>query len=347
MNKEPLITIGIPAYERPVYTRELLESCLSQNYSNYEILIGDDSKSDDIENLVQSLNAPQIHYFRNRPSRGLVGNLNQILHVTKTPWMLIMANDDLLEPDYLSEVQKIIEQDPQAALVRTRYRMIDEEGHVTRIDRKHPFQMDMFEFLSRVFLRQSVTPWMSISAVAYPTQNLKKIGGFRDFHRGHHTDRVAWAELSVFGKSYFIQEPLASIRSHREEITTTMDPEYEKAVKSTSDMFALMKNMLNALETSVMNKKDEENLMAAQENLRQYVSRQISRSFDQGLMGRMENKDLKSFRDLCSIHQRIKETNIPAFFSFYFYTLLLILPFPLRYQILPWFKEYKFRRWHS
>jgi glycosyltransferase involved in cell wall biosynthesis len=39
----PLITIGLPAYNRPEFLRQALQSCLAQEYPNLEILVTDDA----------------------------------------------------------------------------------------------------------------------------------------------------------------------------------------------------------------------------------------------------------------------------------------------------------------
>lgn len=346
MKSEKFFTIAIPAYERPEYTREALESCLAQDDDNFEILVGDDSESDVIEDLVKSFNHPDIIYFRNRPARGLCGNLNILLQKTRTPWMLVLANDDRLEKGCLSAIHKVISEHQDAALVRMRYKIIGDKGQELRIDRANPFQMSSLEFLSQLFSSADDVPWMSITGVAYPTANLKKVGGYKEYHRGHHIDREAWAQLAVFGSCYFIQEVQAGIRSHREEITTLMDPNYEKAVQATQLMQESMEALLDQRQLEVKNSEERALLDVTRQRLQGYVDRQLARCFDQGIMARLEQKRLNSFWDMKVIRKKMERSKASLFSSFYLYSFLLLLPARLRLQIIPLVKEYKFRRWH-
>ena len=57
-----LVTICIPAWERPKLLVEAVQSCVAQTYTNIEIIISDDSRSD---------NAP-LKIFRGTHRKGLL-----------------------------------------------------------------------------------------------------------------------------------------------------------------------------------------------------------------------------------------------------------------------------------
>lgn len=346
MMKQEHLTIGIPAFERPEYTEQAICSCLDQDYENYKILVSDDSHSDAVEKICSRIHDPRLFYFRNRPSLGLPRNSNALLEQGRDSWMIILANDDLLEKSCLHSVNEVLQKDPNAALVRMRYSMIDDEGKVFRIDHASAFHMSSFEFLSQIFLCPKDGPWMSLSGVAFHAGKLQQAGGFPEFHRGHHMDRAAWAKVAADGDCYFIQEPQARIRSHREEITTLMDPRYDQALKATHQMGRLMDDLLLKLRGRAKNTEDKQLIRLARKRLKDYLRRQTCRCFDEGIMAKIEERTLNSIFDIQSVRKEMESIKAPPFLSFYIYSALLLLPERIRFRIFPWLKEYKFRKWH-
>lgn len=347
MEHKIAFTIGIPAYEQLEYTRQAIESCLNQNYPKFEIVICDDSRSDDVQKMINQQYSEKMRYFRNSPSLGLPKNSNRLLSLARHPWMLILSNDDLLEPDYLKKMNEVIQEHPDAALIRTRYSMIDAQGTLLRMDGVQPFQMNCFEFLSRAFLRGNASTWMSLSAVVFPTANLLRIGGFRDFRRGHHMDRVAWSELSEQGPVFFLQEPLAKIRSHRGEITTTLDSDVQAALLTNFEMNSVMNCFLDKMEARVRADEERALLKETRSQLEQYTRRQIGRALDQGIMAGIEDESLQSVRALRQIREQVKLAKGLAFKSYYFYNAMLMMPRTIRKHFVAILKDYKFKKWHS
>ena len=64
---DPLVQVLIPTYERPEYLKIALDSVFSQTYSNYRILISDDSKTNRTEKMICEFfpHNPKIDYRRN------------------------------------------------------------------------------------------------------------------------------------------------------------------------------------------------------------------------------------------------------------------------------------------
>ena len=60
MHTYPLVTIGIPTYNRADhYLREALTSALSQTYANLEIIVSDNCSTDSTQTLVKGLPDPR------------------------------------------------------------------------------------------------------------------------------------------------------------------------------------------------------------------------------------------------------------------------------------------------
>jgi glycosyltransferase involved in cell wall biosynthesis len=102
-----LISICIPAFNRPGLLRQALDSCLEQTYADYEIVIGDDSKNDLSEQVVREYAAAhpgKIRYQRNSPSLGQAANVNDLFARARGERLVLLHDDDMLMPTALEHL---------------------------------------------------------------------------------------------------------------------------------------------------------------------------------------------------------------------------------------------------
>ena len=68
----------IPTYNQENYIVRAIESALSQDYPNLEIVIADDNSTDETEAVVtealRKFNSPLIKYFKNKENIGILKN---------------------------------------------------------------------------------------------------------------------------------------------------------------------------------------------------------------------------------------------------------------------------------
>jgi len=91
----PFISICIPAYKKVQSLERLLRSIASQTYTNYEIIITDDSRDDSVTDLVKTFSATlPIQYFKNNTAAGTPGNWNIAIQKATGAWIKLMHDDD-------------------------------------------------------------------------------------------------------------------------------------------------------------------------------------------------------------------------------------------------------------
>jgi glycosyltransferase involved in cell wall biosynthesis len=96
-----LISICIPAYNRPLMLSEALESCAIQDYTPLEIVVGDDSTNAESEAVVAKYRSMRdwiISYRRNVPSLGQNDNVNEIFDRATGDRLILLHDDDRLLP---------------------------------------------------------------------------------------------------------------------------------------------------------------------------------------------------------------------------------------------------------
>ncbi len=112
MNSLPLVSIGMPLYNEGRYIRQTLDSLVSQDYQNIEILISDNASTDDTQKICEEYQAriPYIRYQRFKENRGAGENFAKVLHDAKGAYFMWGCGHDAWSSNYISEcVQKLLE----------------------------------------------------------------------------------------------------------------------------------------------------------------------------------------------------------------------------------------------
>jgi glycosyltransferase involved in cell wall biosynthesis len=124
----PLITIGVPTYNRFTYLQEAVQSALAQTYPSFEVLISDDGSGTEIGPWAQALaqKDSRVRYRKNERNLGLAGNWNAIVDAAQGEWLVIIGDDDRLLPDFLTKLAELIQ--PDVAVVFSNHYLIDEHG---------------------------------------------------------------------------------------------------------------------------------------------------------------------------------------------------------------------------
>src|SRR5690242_13870038 len=99
----PYISICIPAYKRVAYLKRLLDSISVQTYTNYEVIITDDSPTENVLDFIKNYKSIQtIFYFKNSFNAGTPENWNESISKAKGNWIKLMHDDDwFASPDSL------------------------------------------------------------------------------------------------------------------------------------------------------------------------------------------------------------------------------------------------------
>lgn len=103
MSEKPLFTVIIPSYNQADTIRESIDSVLSQNYENLELIITDDGSKDfdhrGIEEYItehKKDNLKKTTVLAHRQNMGTVRNLNSAFEKASGSYILAFAGDDCL-----------------------------------------------------------------------------------------------------------------------------------------------------------------------------------------------------------------------------------------------------------
>jgi glycosyltransferase involved in cell wall biosynthesis len=102
MYQSPFISICIPTYNQTIHLRKLLNSVFNQKDVSFEVIVSDDSSTDDVSNLIKEFSSQgkEIRYYKNCPSLGAPKNWNFCMSQAKGDYIKIMHHDEWFENDY-------------------------------------------------------------------------------------------------------------------------------------------------------------------------------------------------------------------------------------------------------
>jgi glycosyltransferase involved in cell wall biosynthesis len=173
------VSICIPAYKQISFLRKCLESVLMQDYSDYELIITDDSPDDSVKQLVNELLSNKPHtYLQNKPALGSPANWNKGISLAKGEYIKIMHHDDsFCEKESLSEFVRALDTNQHAQLVFSNSKVVHQNGtsriHVPNESQLKKLKQDpMNLFLGNFIGAPSATIYRRNASVDYDV-NLK------------------------------------------------------------------------------------------------------------------------------------------------------------------------------
>lgn len=112
----PLVSVIIPTYSRPVFLERAIESVLSQSYKNIEIIIVDDN-GENTENQIQTENIvlkrfrlPNLFYIKHKVNRNGCVARNTGLNKSQGDYITFLDDDDFMFPNRIESCVNVLEE---------------------------------------------------------------------------------------------------------------------------------------------------------------------------------------------------------------------------------------------
>lgn len=205
----PLISIAVPAYQTPVeFLRQMIESLIVQTYSNWELCIVNASPdNEEMQKVLAEYSAgdSRVRFCNLKENFGIAENTNRAFAMAKGEFVGLLDHDDLLAPNALYEIVKILQDHPQADALYT-----DEDKVTTELDEhfqphlKPDFNLDLLRsnnYICHFFVvRKSI---------------VEKAGGFRKEFDGAQDYDFIFRCTENAGEVLHVPEILYHWRTHK------------------------------------------------------------------------------------------------------------------------------------
>lgn len=131
---EPLVSVGIPTYNRPEGLRQTLECITSQTYRNIEIIISDNaSPNSEVKRVAEefTLKDKRIQYYQQDENKGAIFNFKFVLYKAHGEYFMWAADDDEWENFYIEKLVHLLELPAMKEFVAANFeaQYIDEHGN--------------------------------------------------------------------------------------------------------------------------------------------------------------------------------------------------------------------------
>ncbi len=234
--KQPLISVCIPAYNHENYIAGTIRSIMAQTYQNIELLVIDDGSKDKTFQIMQNLKPECEKRFANvifetQQNQGTCITLSRMLDLSRGEYIYIIASDDMSKPQAISKEYAFLSQNPDYALCTGDSEFIDENSKICYWDKERRTVYTAREAAYKTFaaFAQAKTgidfsseqfgSYDSLTKVNYiPNGYLVRKSIFNKI--GHFTpeapleDHWMMLQISKYAKMKYLDEVLFSYRWH-------------------------------------------------------------------------------------------------------------------------------------
>jgi len=123
----PRVSIGLATYNRAGTLARAIESALGQSHSDLELVVADNCSTDETELVVQRFARldRRLRYVRHEFNRGPTANFNYLFAACRGEFVMMLADDDWLDPGYLEACLVELMRRPDHAVVGGLHRWMD------------------------------------------------------------------------------------------------------------------------------------------------------------------------------------------------------------------------------
>ena len=240
----PAISILTPVFNGMPFIKECISSVIQQNFSDWELLIGDNGSTDGSREWLKQFADPRIRIFEHDTNKGAFGNLNSLFHSARAPITQILCHDDYLLENALETILEVwTQQDDEVAFIRFN------RGH---LDYHCPNLIYMQKVLPRVIQSKHSALYFylfgclagNISNVSVRTSVVLEHGGFRNEYL-YVGDFEFWSRVAMDKPFAISEKNISFIRRHPRQASNYVNQSGEAILQLISVYENLFKIILS------------------------------------------------------------------------------------------------------
>lgn len=203
------VSICIPTYNRKEYLRETIDSIMAQTYKDYEIIVVDDGSTDGTEDMLKELDVPVTYYWQQ--NSGDAAARNKLIELAQGKYISFIDSDDLLMPDAIERMVKIMEAENEDVIVYGSYFRIDKKGKIYGRCKRRLYSGIITRHLFETIL-------VHACGSMFPTRILRESPAF-DNSLNICSDYDLWLRLSMKYRFIALPEPTFKRRRHSSNLS--------------------------------------------------------------------------------------------------------------------------------
>ncbi|MCX6713679.1 MAG: glycosyltransferase family 2 protein [Candidatus Vogelbacteria bacterium] len=212
---KPKVSVNMITFNQGAFVAQAIESVLSQNFTNWELIIIDDASTDDTKNAIARYFKDQrIKYFKNEKNLGICLSRNRALRESTGEYIAILDSDDFWnDKDKLKNQIDFLDDNHDYAVIGTGVVTVDEDGN----NIKHYLNpLEDVEIRNQMLKKNP----LANSSVMYRRQTVTEIENYNLGINGIE-DYDLWLRLGKKYKMANLPDHCLSYRTHSNNITST------------------------------------------------------------------------------------------------------------------------------
>jgi glycosyltransferase involved in cell wall biosynthesis len=215
MKLGPLVSVIIPAYNASSWIVETIDSVLSQDYQNIEIIVIDDGSTDDTRNIINTFGNDVKYFYKNNGGQSSARNL--ALKYAKGKYVAFIDSDDLWETNKLSLQVELLES--------TGLKWVYSDGIAFDSSTK----LELFKFSQKsehykgdILVNLFKSCFIPMPSVIVNNEVFQKVGFFNEDNRfRNREDWEMWIRIAESYPVAYISKELVKYRVHKNSVTGT------------------------------------------------------------------------------------------------------------------------------
>ena len=213
-------SIVIPTRDGAATIGRTIASALAQTYPHFEIIVLESGSADDTRAIVASFDDDRLKLLADDRALDICANWRRILELDLKPYLTILGSDDLLYPNFLSEIARLIEAQPGASLYHTHFNLIDSDDRVIRRCKPFPSWESGESFLRE---RQHYRRDLFATGYVMRAADYRRLGGFPPFAGLYYADDFCFYRLGAIGGVACSPETAFGYRYHTDSAAYRVD----------------------------------------------------------------------------------------------------------------------------
>ncbi len=207
LEKEPLVSVLMTAYNREKYIAAAIESVLVSTYTNWELIIVDDRSKDKTVEIAKQyeIKDSRIKIFINDKNLGDYPNRNKAASYAKGKYLKYIDADDLIYPWGLELLVKMMEQFPTSGWGLCSF---------PQVEKPYPFVLTPKEAYMYNYFESGIFHKAPLSAIIKRI-TFEEIGGFADIRMAG--DFEMWHRLAQKYNVVLMPDGIVWYRKHGEQ----------------------------------------------------------------------------------------------------------------------------------
>jgi glycosyltransferase involved in cell wall biosynthesis len=201
----PLVSVGIPTYNRPESLRRTLASITKQTYLNIEIIVSDNASTDPkVQQVITEFvsHDSRIINVRQSSNIGMIGNFKFVLQKAKGDFFMWAADDDYFEADFIEICMEGVQSTgTKVALSTTAALIVNKDGSKTLIQNDfETINLNAFERIKKTIHYCIVAEGQNVQFYGvYNKAIISEIVLKKNWHRYWGVDVVTMLALCDYG----------------------------------------------------------------------------------------------------------------------------------------------------